>query len=51
MPFMFHNLSNYDSQLFFKTIIEKTDNVSLHVIPKTNEEYISISNGCIRVTN
>ena len=46
---MFHNFSNYDCHLFFTTLIdEKSDNVPLHVIPKTNEEYISISYGFIR---
>ena len=49
IPFMFHNFSNYDCHLFFKTLIDKkSDNVPFHVIPKTNEEYISISYGCIR---
>ena len=49
IPFMFHNFSNYDCHLFFKTLIDKkSDSVPLHVIPKTNEEYISISYGCIR---
>ena len=49
IPFMFHNFSNYDCHLFFKTLIDKkSDNVPLHVIPKTNEEYISLSYGCIR---
>ena len=41
IPFMFHNFSNYDCHLFFKTLIDKkSDNVPFHVIPKTNEEYI-----------
>ena len=49
IPFLFHNFSNYDCHLFFKTLIDKKpDNVSNHVIPRTNEEYISISYGCIR---
>ena len=48
-PFLFHNFSNYDCHLFFKTLIDKkANNVPLHVIPKTNEEYISISFGWIR---
>ena len=50
IPFLFHNFSNYGCHLFFKTLIDrKPDNVSLHVIPKTNEEYISISYGFIRL--
>ena len=48
-PFIFHNFSNYDCHLFFKTLIDKDpDNVSLQGIPKTNEKYISLSYGCIR---
>ena len=49
IPFAFHNFSNYDCHLFFKKLIDKKpDNVNLNVIPKTNEEYISVSYGCIR---
>ena len=41
---MFHNFSNYDCHLFFKTLIDrKPNNVPLQVISKTNEEYISNS--------
>ena len=49
IPILFHNFSNYDCHLFFKTLIDKKpDNVNLNVIPKTNEEYISVTYGCIR---
>ena len=49
IPLMFHNFSSYDCHLFFKTLInKKPNNIPLHVIPKTNEEHISISYGCIR---
>ena len=49
IPILFHNFSNYDCHLFFKTLIDKKpDNINLTVIPKTNEEYISVSYGCIR---
>ena len=49
VPFMFHNFSNYDRHLFFKTLIDKKSNiVPLHVILMTNAEYISISYGCFR---
>ena len=37
------------TDLFFKTLIDrKPNNVPLHIIPKTNDTYISISYGCIR---
>ena len=49
IPFAFHNFSNYDCHLFFKKLIDKKpDNINVNVIPKTNEEYISVSYGCIR---
>ena len=48
IPFAFHNLS-YDSHMFFKRLVDlKKDKVKFKIIPKTNEEYISISYGCIR---
>ena len=44
IPILFHNFSNYDCHLFFKTLIDKKpDNINLSVIPKTNEEYISVN--------
>ena len=47
--FLFHNFSNYDCHLFFKTLIDKKpDNINLNVIPKTKEEYISVTYGCLR---
>ena len=49
IPFVFHNLSNYDSHMFFRRLVDlKKDKVKFKIIPKTNEEYISISYGCIR---
>ena len=49
IPILFHNFSNYDCHLFFKTLIDKKpDYINLSVIPKTNEEYISITYGCLR---
>ena len=49
IPFAFHNFSNYDCHLFFKKLIDKKpDNILVNVIPKTNEEYISVTYGCIR---
>ena len=49
IPFLFHNFSNYDCQMFFKKIVDKKkDMVDFDIIPKTNEEYISVTYGCIR---
>ena len=49
IPFVFHNYSRYDSHMFFKKLVDKKkDKVDFEIIPKTNEEYISITYGCIR---
>ena len=49
IPFIFHNFSNYDSHMFFKKLVDKKkDKVIFDIIPKTNEEYISVTYGCIR---
>ena len=49
IPFLNHNFSNYDCHLFFKKIgDEKKDKVKFKIIPKTNEEYISVKSECIR---
>ena len=49
IPFIFHNFSNYDCHMFFKMLVDKkNDKVKIEVIPKTNEEYISVTYGCIR---
>ena len=49
IPFIFHNFSNYDSHMFFKKLVDKKrDKVDFEIIPKTNEEYISVTYGCIR---
>ena len=49
IPFIFHNFSNYDSHMFFKKLVDKkNDKVKFDIIPKTNEEYISVTYGCIR---
>ena len=48
-PFIFHNFSNYDCHMFFKKLVDKKkDKVNFDIIPKTNEEYISVTYGCIR---
>ena len=47
--FIFHNFSNYDCHMFFKKLVDlKTDEVEFDIIPKTNEEYISVTYACIR---
>ena len=49
ISFIFLNFSNYDCQMFFKKSVDKkNDKVEFEVIPKTNEEYISVTFGCIR---
>ena len=49
IPFIFHNFSNYDCHMFFKKLVDKkNDKVNCDIIPKTNEEYISVTYGCIR---
>ena len=49
IPFIFHNFSNYDCHMFFKKLVDKKkDKVKFDIIPKTNEEYISVTYGCIR---
>ena len=49
IPFAFHNFSNYDCHIFFKRLNDlKKDKVKFKIIPKTNEEYISVTYGCIR---
>ena len=49
IPFIFHNFSNYDCHTFFKRLVDlKNDKVKFDNIPKTNEQYISVTYGCIR---
>ena len=49
IPFIFHNFSNYDCHMFFKKLVDKKkDKVDFDIIPKTNEEYIKVTYGCIR---
>ena len=49
IPFIFHNFSNYDCHMFFKKLVDKkNDKVKFDIIPRTNEEYISVTYGCIR---
>ena len=49
IAFIFHNFSNYDCHMFFKKlVVEKNDKVKFDIIPKKNEENISVTIGCIR---
>ena len=49
IPFVFHNFSNYDCHMFLKTLVgKKNEKVEFEIIPKTNEEYTSVTYGCIR---
>ena len=49
IPLIFHKFSNYDCHMFFKKLVDKkNDEVNFDIIPKTNEEYISFTYGCIR---
>ena len=46
---VFHNFGNYDCNMFFKNLVDKkNDKVKFDIIPKTNEEYIRVTYGCIR---
>ena len=48
IPFVFHNFSKYDCHMFFEKLVDKkNDKVNFDIIPKTNEEYISVTYGCI----
>ena len=52
IPFAFHNFSNYDCHRFFKRLIDLTkDKVKFDIVPKTNDEYKSVTYGCIRFIN
>ena len=49
IPLIYHNFSNHDCHMFFKKLVDlKNDKVKYKIIPKTNEEYISVTFGCIR---
>ena len=49
IPIVYRNFSNYDCHIFFKKLVDKKkDQVVFDIIPKTNEEYISLTYGCIR---
>ena len=49
LPFVFHNFSKYDCHMLFKKLVDKKNvKVKFVVIPKTNEEHISVTYGCNR---
>ena len=49
IQFIFLNFGNYDCHMFFKNLVDKKKaKVEFENIPKTNEEYISVTYGCIR---
>ena len=49
IPFIFQNFSIYDCHMFFKKLVDKKkDKVEFDIIPKTNEEYISVTYSFIR---
>ena len=49
IQFIFNNFSNYDCDMFSdKSVDLKNEKVKVDVIPKTNEEYLSVTHGCIR---
>ena len=46
---MFPIYCNYDSHMFFQKLVDKkNDKVEFDIIPKMNEEYISVTHGCFR---
>ena len=48
-PFRFHNFSYNDCHLFFEKLVDKKhDKVKFDNLPKSNEEYVSVSYGCIK---
>ena len=50
IPFIILNFSKYDCHMSFKKIFDKkNDNVKFDIIPKTNEQYISVTYRCIKV--
>ena len=45
-PFVFHNFSNYDDHPLFKMLVDiKKDKIKFDNIPRTKEEYISVTDG------
>ena len=50
IQFALHNFNNYDCHMIFERLVDiKYDKVKFKITPKTNEEYIVVKYGCIRV--
>ena len=48
LPFVFHIFSNDECHLLFKKLADKkNDKLKFDIIPKTNEDHISVTYGCI----
>ena len=49
IQFLFYNFSKHDCPMFFKKLVDKKkEKVECEIIPKTNEDYVSVIYGCIR---
>ena len=49
IPVLYHNFSKYDNHMFFNELINsRVDKIDLSVIPRTNEEYMSVNYGCVK---
>ena len=49
IPVLYHNFSKYDNHMFFNELINsKVEKNNLSVIPRTNEEYMSVNYGCVK---
>ena len=49
IPLILHNFIIYDCHMFFKKLVDsKNDKVKFKFLSKTNEEFISVTYGCIR---
>ena len=49
IPILYHSFSKYDNHMFFNELIDsKVDKKNLSVIPRTNEEYMSVNYTCIK---
>ena len=48
-PFTFHEFINFVCHMFSKNLVDmKNDKVKFDIIRNTNEQYISVTYGCIR---
>ena len=49
IPVLYHSFSKYDNLMFSNDLINSNkDKMKLSVIPKTNEEYMSVTYRCIK---